>query len=181
VFEAAGVAAVLVVCVSLNVLQNRHLSYSLELDRAHLRIAPEMAWVESAVEYLREEIDPDEPLLVYGHEAYLYFLTDRYYPWPFVQLYPGQTGGDEGAALAELLVSDPPARIAKGMMSFPGLPRLPEYVPLLASEIRARYRDDLQLFRLFPSPAGEVPDPRQFKVMIRRYKVMNRPASGARR
>ena len=181
VFEAAGVAAVLVVCVSLNVLQNRHLSYTLELDRAHLRIPPGMAWVESAVEYLREEIDPDEPLLVYGHEAYLYFLTDRYYPWPFVQLYPGQAGGDEGAALAELLVSDPPARIAKGMMSFPGLPRLPEYVPLLASEIRARYRDDLQLFRRFPPPAGEVPDPRQFKVMTRRYKVMNRPAGGARR
>ena len=56
------------------------------------------AWHESVIDYLHESAAPDEEILVYGHEAHYYFLAGRYSSWPFVQLYPGQAGGDGGQA-----------------------------------------------------------------------------------
>jgi hypothetical protein len=116
----------------------------LDLARADLRVAPEEAWFEVALERIVAEVEPGEPIFVYGHEAYYYFLTDRYFPWPFAQLYPGQTGEDSGAALARLLAREAPRLVVRGLQETPGLPRIGSYAPELARRLSQGFaRDDL--------------------------------------
>jgi hypothetical protein len=109
------------------------------------------------VEYLREEVGEGERLFVYGHEAYYYFLAARFYPWPFSQLYPGQAGGDEGRALVALLEREPPERVVSGMLSWPGMPALPGYTPLVVEYLKARYEVAPDVFLRHPPPGGRVP------------------------
>jgi hypothetical protein len=165
VAECAGVAAILLISGWLAQIQHAHLTYRMEVARASLLIAPEESWVEAAVEYLEETVAPDERLLVVGHEAHYYFLVDRYYPWPFVQLYPGQAGGDEGLALARLLESDPPKRIVKGTLRFKGIPYLPDYAPHLIARIRDDYEIDPEVFTRKAPAEGSPPRGRRFRVM----------------
>jgi hypothetical protein len=163
--ECAGVVAILVISVWLAQIRHAHLTYRLEVARASLLIAPEKSWVEAAVEYLEETVAPDERLLVVGHEAYYSFLADRYYPWPFVQLYPGQAGGDGGLALTRLLESDPPKRIVTGMLRFRGIPFLTDYAPHLAARIVADYEVDPEVFTRKPPAAGLRPHFSDFSVL----------------
>ena len=154
VAECVGVAAILLISGWLAQIRHAHLTYRLQVARASLLIAPEQSWVEAAVEHLQETVAPDERLLVVGHEAHYYFLADRYYPWPFVQLYPGQAGGDGGLALARLLESEPPKRIVKGELRFKGIPFLTDYAPHLAARIVDDYEVDPEVFtRQVPAEA----------------------------
>ena len=109
------------------------------------------------IDYLAENVEPDEQILVYGHEAHYYFLAGRYYSWPFVQLYPGQAGGDGGRTLAKRVRDTPPAVIVRGMQRLKGVPYLPRYTPELESEIRRSYAPDGSAFVRRPPPAGEAP------------------------
>jgi hypothetical protein len=128
-------------------IQFSHLTYRMSLERAELHIDPRNAWVGSIVKYARENLGPDDRLFVYGHDAYYYFLCDRYYPWPFSQLYPGQEGSDGGRALAELLRRDPPKLVIRGMLRFPGVPYLPDYAPILEAQVAKDFVFDRQALR----------------------------------
>jgi hypothetical protein len=140
----------------------------IELPRAGLDVHPPTAWVEPVVRYLEQELAPGEPLFVYGHEAYYYFLADRYSRWPFAQLYPGQEGGDGGQALAELLERDPPRLIVRGMLNWPALPLLPRYAPRLHAFISEHYQLDPAVWSGGPPPGGEIPSPGVIAVLRRR-------------
>ena len=94
---------------------------------------------------------------MYGHEAYYYFLTGRFSPWRFSQLYPGQAGGDDGLALSELLEREPPKRVVSGMLSWPGMPPLPGYTSLLVEHLQDRFEVAPDVFRRHPPPGGRVP------------------------
>ncbi len=116
------------------------LTHRLELERASLRVRAEDVWVGAAVRFIENQVPRGAPLFVYGHEAYYYFLSDRYFPWPFVQLYPGMAGGDDGRALAERIISLRPRVVVKGIVRWPGMPDLTRYTPILAKTLRSRYR-----------------------------------------
>jgi hypothetical protein len=141
--------------------------HPLRLARADLLVHAPTAWVEPIVRYLAEEIPPGEPFFVYGHEAYYYFLADRYSDWPFAQLYPGQEGGDGGRELVALLERDPPRLIVRGMLSWPALPPLPRHAPRLDAWVSAHYEPDPGLARRHPLPAG-VTAPRGAIAVLRR-------------
>ena len=171
----AGLAALLLVCaLYLTAVQQSFLTHRISLERADLRVAPRTAWVESVVRYIEDEVGEDESLLVYGHEAFYYFLTGRFYPWPFVQLYPGQAGGDKGRSLAEMLASDPPRLVLQGMIAFPGMPYLPDYAPLLDSQLHARYTRDMGVFRRYPPKAGRAPRKYALAMYKPRYPAARR-------
>jgi hypothetical protein len=156
-WAAATVLGWLLLCSLGIALQASRLTYHMRLDRADLHIATEDAWHQSVIEYLRRSTTPDEEILVYGHEAHYYFLAGRYSSWPFVQLYPGQAGGDGGRALAARVRGAPPAIIVRGMQRLKGVPYLPRYTPALESEIRRSYAPDEGVFERFPPPAGDAP------------------------
>jgi hypothetical protein len=131
-------------------------THRLELERGRLLVTPSAAWVESVVRSASEEVAPGAPLFVYGHEAWVYFLADRYPPWPFAQLYPGQVGGAGGRALAERLEREPPALIVRGDA---GIPSLPSYTQEIARFVRERYQPDPRVFERHPPRAGLPPPP----------------------
>jgi hypothetical protein len=139
-----------------------------ELPRARLAVHPPTAWLESVVRYLDQELAPGEPLFVYGHEAYYYFLADRYSAWPFAQLYPGQEGADGGEALARLLERDPPRLIVRGILNWPALPVLPRYAPRLHAFINEHYQLDPRVWTQSPPPGGAPPSPGVIAVLRRR-------------
>jgi hypothetical protein len=117
-----------------------------DLARADLRVAPGEAWLQALVAGIVAEVEPGEPIFVHGHEAYAYFLADRYFPWPFAQLYPGQTGDDAGAALAGLLVREAPSLVVRGFQDTPGLPRIAAYAPELARAVSRGFVRDEHFF-----------------------------------
>jgi hypothetical protein len=156
-FEVLGVTALLAVTGALSAVHVGSGTHELDLGRARLRLSPAETFIGPVVAYLREEVGEGEPLFVYGHEAYYYFLANRYYPWPFSQLYPGQAGGDEGRALAAMLQRDPPKRVVSGMLSWPGMPPLPGYTPLVVEYLNARYEVAPDVFLRHPPPGGRVP------------------------
>ena len=91
--RAGEVVAVTVVCLvfaSMGLHYRARMTGRLELERAALRVFPDEEGVASVVRFVGEETDRDDPILVYGNQAYFYFLADRYSDWPFTQLYPGQ-------------------------------------------------------------------------------------------
>ena len=149
---------------------DRALTYPLELERASLRVKPQDAWVGAVVSHIREHTPEGEALFVYGHEAYFYFLSDRYFPWRFLQLYPGMAGGDDGEALARTLIENRPRFVAKGLVRWPGMPTLSRYTPALATTIFQNYEETAawhtrgvqppskSIFALFES-AGSGADP----------------------
>jgi len=165
--EVAAVAVVLAFCAAATGVQQRALTHELRLERASLRISPDKTWIESAVRYVTATVPAGEPFFVYGHEAYYYFLADRYSPWRYSQLYPGQGGGDGGEAIVAALSQRPPRIILRGALHFPRATPIPESLPKLDAWIREGYEPDPQVFERYP-PAGRRPRAKQFEVLRRR-------------
>ena len=151
--QLAAVAALLVSCTSLTALNHSYLTRRIELERARVWVHPD-SWLPSVVDYVTAELDEGDALFVFGQEAELYFLTGHFFPWRFAQLYPGQAGGDEGRSLLGLLQKAQPPLIIRGMMAWPGLPSLPDYVPQLDDHISENFRVEADLFERYPLPPG---------------------------
>jgi len=153
---AAAVALVLGLTGTLAHLRHVHLTHVLKLARAEVRVAPDDAWVEPVVAFVERNVPPGEALFVYGHEAHLYFLTGRFFPWSFPQLYPGQEGGDEGGQLVALLRETRPRVVLRGVLRWPGVPVLPDYAPALDDYLREHFERDRRFFDR-ELPAGRAP------------------------
>ena len=164
--ETAAVVVATAASFGFLVHYDAQLGHRFTLDRADLWISPKAAWLESIVDYLRDELEPGEDLFVYGSEAYYYFLADRYHDWPFCQLYPGQAGGDGGRALAGELSRNPPVAVVRGVIDWPGLPSLASHTRILATHLRGRYARDDALFQRYPPAAGSAP-PVSFVAVLR--------------
>ena len=120
--------------------------------------------MESIVNLARAELEPGDPLFVYGHEAAFYFLADRFTTWRFAQLYPGQVGEGGGRELADHLRAHPPAVIVRGLA---GTPPLDTYTPELLSWVKGNYEVDTRVFEAYPPPVDFVP-PRWMVAVLRR-------------
>lgn len=155
--EAGAVTLLLAVTGALCAVQHSRAIYRLELARADLYVSEPETWIESVVKFIQDEVASDETIFVYGNEAHYYFLADRFYSWPFSQLYPGQTGGDGGETLSELLDREPPKLVVGGLLSWPGLPAIPSYTPVLAAYVREHYQVEERVFRRYPPRAGGAP------------------------
>jgi hypothetical protein len=155
--EAGAVALLLAVTGTLCAVHHSRAIYRLELARADLYVSAAETWIESVVRFIGDEVAADEKIFVYGNEAHYYFLSDRFHPWPFSQLYPGQTGDDGGEALSQLLDREPPKLVVGGLLSWPGLPPIPSYTPVLAAYLREHYRVDERVFQRYPPSAGGAP------------------------
>ncbi len=165
---AAAVALALALAAGLAAVFQNQFRQRIELPRAELAVHPPTAWLEPVVRYLGQQLAPGEPFFVYGHEAYYYFLADRYSAWPFAQLYPGQEGGDGGQALVELLERDRPRLIVRGMLNWPALPVLPRYAPKLHAFLSKHYALDPQVWEGTALPGGTPPSPGVIAVLRRR-------------
>jgi hypothetical protein len=156
---AAGgaVAVLLALCLVLSASYLSKLTHRARLERAELWVDPADAWIEPLVEYVTQSVPPGQPIFVYGHEAQLYFLTARFYPWPYSQLYPGQEGGDLGFALAELLDRFPPRLVLRGILGWPGTPNLQEYAPHLGNYLLWKFENDVDFFVEHPAASGITP------------------------
>ncbi len=165
---AVGVALALALAGGLAAVFQMQFRHRIELPRGELAVHPPTAWLEPVVRYLDQQLAPGEPFFVYGHEAYYYFLADRYSAWPFAQLYPGQEGGDGGQALVELLQRDPPRLIVRGMLNWPALPVLPRYAPRLHAFLSEHYELDPEVWQRTPPPGGTPPSPGVIAVLRRR-------------
>lgn len=152
--ETTSVLLLVVGAAILTGIHHSHLSYRLTLERADLRIDPVDAYTESVVRFISDELESDDRLFVLGHDAQYYFLSGRFYPWPFVQLYPGQEGGDGGRELAELLQREPPKLVVTGTLRIPGVPLLSAYAPHLDRYVRSRYVFDPRAAERYPPPPG---------------------------
>jgi hypothetical protein len=152
-----GVALLLAICLVLNARYQAQLTHRVRLPRAEVWVDPAEAWIEPLVETVSQSVPRGERIFVYGHEAHLYFLTGRFYPWPYSQLYPGQEGGDGGLMLSILLKRVPPRLVLRGILNWPGTPPLPEYAPDLFNYIWANFEIDRNFFVEHPVPAGEAP------------------------
>jgi hypothetical protein len=171
---ACAVALLLAVTGSLAIAHQARHTHHMKLARADLYIEPGHAWLEPIVEYIDETLEPDEQIFVYGHEAYYYFLTARYYPWPFVQIYPGQVGGDRGVRLARSLAKRPPAIIVRGMMDWPGVPKISSYAKALSAFVAGNYAMDPSFFVNHPPPVGATPP--DWAISLLRHRA---PRTGA--
>ena len=150
----AGVVLTLLLTSLLAMRYDGFLGHRLALERADLWVRASDAWLEPLVETVQRTIPPGEPLFVYGHEAYYYFLSDRYFAWPFSQLYPGMAGGDGGKRLAAVLQETRPRLVLEGVASWPGMPRLENSTADLKATLDVMYRHD---DREEIAPAGELP------------------------
>jgi hypothetical protein len=93
------------------------------------------------VHYLRRRLPPGSPLFVLGPEAYYYFLTDHYSPWPYAQVYPGQTGADGGQQLADVIERQRVPYIIRGELWPAGLPSASLYAPALLRYVARNYHE----------------------------------------
>jgi hypothetical protein len=175
--EAVVVIFALSGCVAVTIIQQGQLTHRISLPRASLWITPDKAWIESAARFVIDETPEGEPFFVYGHEAYYYFFADRYSPWAFSQLYPGQAGGDEGRALRDRLAADPPRIALRGATRFPRVTPIPEYLPVLDRFIRQHYVADDRVFERYPTP-GARPRKRQLQ-MLRRQSAESGSAAAS--
>jgi hypothetical protein len=153
----SGVALLLALCLVLTANYRAHLTHRVRLERAEVWVDPAEAWIEPLVEAVSRQVPRGERIFVYGHEAQLYFLIGRFYPWPYSQLYPGQEGGDGGLMLSVLLERVPPKLVLRGVLSWPGIPNLPEYAPLLFNYIWEHFEIDENFFVEHPVSGGEAP------------------------
>jgi hypothetical protein len=152
-----GVALLLAICAVLTANYRAHLSHRVQLERAEVWVDPSEAWIEPVMKTVSQEVPPGERIFVYGHESHFYFLSGRFYPWPYSQLYPGQEGGDGGLMLTVLLKRVPPRLVLRGVVNWPGTPELPKYAPVLFSYIFEHFGVDKDFFVEHPVPAGEPP------------------------
>jgi hypothetical protein len=154
---AGAVALLLATCTVLTIHYRSRLTYRVQLPRAEVWVDPSEAWIQPLVETISKEVPQGDRIFVYGHEAQLYFLIGRFYPWPYSQLYPGQEGGDGGLMLSILLKRVPPRLVLRGVLSWPGIPNLPGYAPQLFDYIWGHFEADKNFFVEHPVPAGETP------------------------
>lgn len=153
-----GVTSLLIVTAGLAVYDHAQMPRKVELERAAWRDYEDSP-VESVVRYVRDELDPGDRLFVYGSDAQYYFLAERFYPWPFLQLYPGQTGGAHGAELLKRLREKPPELVVRGMQRWPGLLQIVHYAGLVDRHIRVCYREVDDLWARYPLPLEGHPPP----------------------
>ncbi len=147
----------------------RGMTYQADFDRGHVRIYPENAWVDDVVRYLNANVAAGDGIFVYGHEAYYYYFSDRYGSWPFVQLYPGMTGDDDGNALAQSLAAAPPALIVKGLIAgWPGLPNVDSYAGELRAFVDAHYQPTTRPFSDGLGPDASAPPAWLIQVLARK-------------
>ncbi len=149
--ELAAVLSFLAALGALSLVHHSHLSRRMTLERADLFVYPD-SYVESVVRFVSEETQEGDPLFVYGNDAHYYFLTGRFFGWPFSQLYPGQAGGDRGRRLAGVLHRKRPEYVIRGILSWPGLPSIPAYAPFVERYIRRHYGPDRRVFERYPVP-----------------------------
>lgn len=171
--EAVAVAVLLALCAAGAASSAGRRTQRVTLERAEVWVRPANAWNETLVDAVVREIPPGAPFFVYGQEAWLYHLSGRFPPWPFVQLYPGMAGGDGGRALRERLKRDPPRIVVRGMPGLPGLPPLPSYTREVHAFLRERYEVDEDFFRDAP---GGAPPPRVVQVLRLRGNGTTPPA-----
>jgi len=153
--ETAFVALLLITTTFLAVRHDAMLSHRLSLERANLWVKPRNAWLERLIVYIQKQVPEGDPLFVYGHEAHWYFLSDRYTPRAFSQLYPGMTGDETGEELAALIRETRPRVIVQGVLRWPGSPE----VPLYTRELKRT------LDRLYESAPRAIRHPPNFRVL----------------
>ena len=161
-----GVILLLAVSAQLARVQRSLLTEHVVLERADVWVAPENAWMEPLVQTIRDRVPDGEPFYVYGHEAQLYFLTGRFFSWPFSQLYPGQEGEEGGQEIVDRLAEDPPSHIVRGRQFWPGMPRAAEYAPRVDRWVRKNYAPDPAPFRLHPLRKGAPPPQPQWMTLL---------------
>ncbi len=157
--EALTVAFFALLFLALGLMRHAGMTAQMNLQRADLWVFPEDSYRASVVRFVTDEVPENAPLFIYGHEAHYYFLSGRYSSWQFLQLYPGQAGGDDGRALTEMLKRNPPRVVIQGFLNFPGLPNLSSYTPILHEYLRANYERDDQVFQRYPPASGNPPSP----------------------
>jgi len=177
---AVGVAIALMAFGSLALLHRSQLSHRVQLERADVYVEPSQAWMETLVRVVSRELGPDDPFFVYGHESQLYFLTGRFFPWPFSQLYPGMVGRDGGQTIADMLATNPPRYIFQGIIDWPGLPAIPEYAPVLAEEIGRSYGHDTRFFERHGLPPGVESPPSWIAAALQPRAILLAPQRRAR-
>jgi hypothetical protein len=153
----AGVSLLLTFALAVGVAHRAQQTYRFHVARADLLIDPSKAWVETVLDHLESTLDPGENFFVYGQEAHFYFYTGRHFPWPFPWIYPGQVGDAYGRPLARVLQKDPPRVVIRGVMSWPGVPGIPDYTPAVHRFVMSHYKADLDFFAEHPPKAGEPP------------------------
>ncbi len=149
--ETAFVALLLMTTMLLAVLYDATLTHRLSVDRADLWVRPRDAWLERLVTYIQMQVPEGEPLFVYGHEAHWYYLSDRYTPRSFSQIYPGMTGDESGAELAALIRETRPRVIVQGVLRWPGTPSIPHYTRELQRMLNRLYVIDRRAVRYPPN------------------------------
>jgi hypothetical protein len=140
--EVFAVVLLLAATAWLAMRYDARLTHRFATPRAALWVKPQHAWLGELVAYVQREVPEGDPLFVYGHEAHWYFLTDRYTPRRFSQLYPGMTEDDTGAALAALIQRTRPRVVLQGVLSWPGMPDLRAMTPLLRETLERLYEPD---------------------------------------
>jgi hypothetical protein len=146
-------------------IQRSHLDHRLELERASVDVHRDDAWVGPLMEVVSREIPPGDPLFVHGIEAHFYFLSGRFFPWPFSQLYPGMEGRGGGVELARRLLRARPAIVIRGVTRWPGVIAADSVAPNLAAAIRSGYEPDADFFLRH---AGKLPLPPEWVVQVLR-------------
>jgi hypothetical protein len=169
--SACSVALLLAATGSLTIVHQELRTYRMQITRADLYIEPAKSWVESVVKYVESTLEPDEPLFVYGHEAYYYFFTGHHTAWPFVQLYPGQVGGNRGVPLVRFLKRTPPSLIVRGLLEWPGVPGIPTYAAALNQFAIRNYDAYEDFFEHHPPPVGVAPPAWSVAVLHRRDRI----------
>lgn len=139
---ALGLTVAVIGGVLMLMLMHRACSSPIWLPHMGRRwVVPRQEQLVTIVNFVRSHTKPGDPLFVLGHEAYFYFLCDRYSPWPFAQPFPGQTGAVSGRELADLIERHRVRYIIKGNTALPGLPPIAAYAPLLIRYIERHYRE----------------------------------------
>jgi hypothetical protein len=174
--EAAGVALLLGISAALSFLNHSNMTYRMKLDRADVYEFPDSGWVAPMVKAISEQVAPHEQIFVYGHEAHFYFLTGRFFSWPFAQLYAGQTGGDRGETIARLLEAEPPNMILMGILHWPGIAPIESYAPILSKYVKFNFQPDRRFFRRHPPPTDGVP---RISILLPENRVDGKEPSGS--
>ena len=145
--ETAFVSLLLITTTVLALRYDATLTHRLSIERADLWVKPRDAWLERLISYIQMQVPKGEPLFVYGHEAHWYFLSDRYTPRAFSQIYPGMTGDETGEELAALIRETRPRVIAQGVLRWPGTTPVPSYTAELARTLDQLYELDPDAMR----------------------------------
>lgn len=138
---------------------HRNCSASIELPRlGRMWVWPQHDQLATVVKFIRSHTQPGDPLFVLGSEAYYYFLCDRYSPWRFPQLYPGQTGDYAGRQVVEAIEKAHVRYVIHRNMDFGGLPPLSSYAPSIVIYVQAHYRREVELGSavLFPGTGDTI-------------------------